>query len=136
TDIQEFKKSSGASRLVMIWCGSTEIFLQPRDIHQDLKYVESAMRRNDENVAPSMFYAYAALMEGVPFANGAPNLTVDLPVMHELCEASNPRMAGKDRKTGQTLMKTILAPGFKACMIGMNGWFSTNILGNRDGEVL
>jgi myo-inositol-1-phosphate synthase len=136
TDIQEFKKSSGASRLVMIWCGSTEIFLQPSAIHQDLKSFESAMRRNDENVAPSMIYAYAALMEGVPFANGAPNLTVDLPVMHELSRQNEAPICGKDFKTGQTLMKTILAPGFKARLLGLNGWFSTNILGNRDGEVL
>ena len=136
TDIREFKKSSGASRLVMIWCGSTEIFLQPSAIHQDLKSFESAMRRNDENVAPSMIYAYAALMEGVPFANGAPNLTVDLPVMHELSRQNEAPICGKDFKTGQTLMKTILAPGFKARLLGLNGWFSTNILGNRDGEVL
>jgi myo-inositol-1-phosphate synthase len=135
-DIREFKKSSGASRLVMIWCGSTEIFLQPSGIHQDLKSFESAMRRNDENVAPSMVYAYAALMEGVPFANGAPNLTVDLPVMHELSRQNEAPICGKDFKTGQTLMKTILAPGFKARLLGLNGWFSTNILGNRDGEVL
>ncbi len=135
-DIRDFKKTSGVSRLVMIWCGSTEIFLQPSAVHQDLQSFEKAMRKNDENIAPSMIYAYAALMEGVPFANGAPNLTVDLPVMHELSRKNQAPICGKDFKTGQTLMKTILAPGFKARLLGLNGWFSTNILGNRDGEVL
>ena len=135
-DIREFKKSSGVSRLVTIWCGSTEIFLQPSAIHQDLQSFEKALRKNDENIAPSMIYAYASLMEGVPFANGAPNLTVDLPLMHELSRQNEAPICGKDFKTGQTLMKTILAPGFKARLLGLNGWFSTNILGNRDGEVL
>jgi myo-inositol-1-phosphate synthase len=123
-------------RLVMIWCGSTEIFLQPTAVHQDLKSFEKGLEKDDEDIAPSMIYAYAALMEGVPFANGAPNLTVDLPVMHELSRANEAPICGKDFKTGQTLMKTILAPGFKARLLGLNGWFSTNILGNRDGEVL
>ena len=135
-DIREFKKSSGASRLITIWCGSTEIFLQPTAAHQSLKSFEKAMQSNDEAIAPSMIYAYASLMEGVPFANGAPNLTVDLPVMHELSRKNEAPICGKDFKTGQTLMKTILAPGFKARLLGLNGWFSTNILGNRDGEVL
>jgi myo-inositol-1-phosphate synthase len=135
-DIREFRKSSGAARLVMIWCGSTEVFLQPTAIHQNLKSFEKAMAKNDPDVAPSMIYAYAALMESVPFANGAPNLTVDLPVMHELSREHQAPICGKDFKTGQTLMKTILAPGFKARLLGLNGWFSTNILGNRDGEVL
>src|SRR6266496_1249586 len=135
-DIQDFKKSSGASRLITIWCGSTEIFLQPTAAHQSLKAFEKALVANDEAVAPSMVYAYASLMEGVPFANGAPNLTVDLPVMHELSRKNEAPICGKDFKTGQTLMKTILAPGFKARLLGLNGWFSTNILGNRDGEVL
>jgi myo-inositol-1-phosphate synthase len=135
-DIREFKKSSGASRLITIWCGSTEIFLKPTAAHQSVKAFEKAMQSNDENVAPSMIYAYASLMEGVPFANGAPNLTVDLPVMHELSRKNEAPICGKDFKTGQTLMKTILAPGFKARLLGLNGWFSTNILGNRDGEVL
>jgi myo-inositol-1-phosphate synthase len=135
-DIRQFKKSSGAARLVMIWCGSTEVFLQPTAIHQDLKSFEKAMEKDDEDIAPSMIYAYAALMEGVPFANGAPNLTVDLPVMHQLSREHEAPICGKDFKTGQTLMKTILAPGFKARLLGLNGWFSTNILGNRDGEVL
>ena len=135
-DIREFKKSSGASRLITIWCGSTEVFLQPTAAHQSVPAFEKAMHGNDEAVAPSMIYAYASLMEGVPFANGAPNLTVDLPVMHELSRKNEAPICGKDFKTGQTLMKTILAPGFKARLLGMSGWFSTNILGNRDGEVL
>jgi myo-inositol-1-phosphate synthase len=135
-DIREFRKSSGAARFITIWCGSTEIFLQPTAAHQSLKAFEKAMLQNDEAIAPSMIYAYASLMEGVPFANGAPNLTVDLPVMHALSKQNEAPICGKDFKTGQTLIKTILAPGFKARMIGLNGWFSTNILGNRDGEVL
>src|SRR5579864_7276543 len=135
-DIREFKKSSGADRLIMIWCGSTEIFLRPGDVHSSVKAFEKGLMQNDENIAPSMIYAYAALSENVPFANGAPNLTVDLPVMHELSRANEAPVCGKDFKTGQTLLKTILAPGFKARMLGLNGWFSTNILGNRDGEVL
>ena len=135
-DIREFRKSSGATRLITIWCGSTEVFLQPTAAHQSVKAFEKAMLANDEAIAPSMIYAYASLMEGVPFANGAPNLTVDLPVMQELSKQNEAPICGKDFKTGQTLIKTILAPGFKARMIGLNGWFSTNILGNRDGEVL
>ncbi|HEX9121295.1 MAG TPA: inositol-3-phosphate synthase, partial [Terriglobales bacterium] len=135
-DIRDFKKSSGASRLIMIWCGSTETFLQPTAVHQTVKSFEQAMAKNDENIAPSMIYAYAALSEGVPYANGAPNLTVDIPAMHELSRRNEAPICGKDYKTGQTLLKTILAPGFKARMIGLSGWFSTNILGNRDGEVL
>jgi len=135
-DIREFRQSSGASRLVTIWCGSTEVFLQPTPAHQSVKAFEKALHMNDEAIAPSMIYAYASLMEGVPFANGAPNLTVDLPVMHELSRKNQAPICGKDFKTGQTLMKTILAPGFKARLLGLRGWFSTNILGNRDGEVL
>ena len=135
-DIRDFKRSSGATRLITMWCGSTEIFLQPTAAHQSVKAFEKALQQNDEAIAPSMIYAYASLMEGVPFANGAPNLTVDLPVMHELSRKNEAPICGKDFKTGQTLMKTILAPGFKARLLGMNGWFSTNILGNRDGEVL
>ncbi len=135
-DIREFKKKSGADRLVMIWCGSTEIFLERAAVHESVQSSERGLEKNDENIAPSMIYAYAALSEGVPFANGAPNLTVDIPVMHELSKKNEAPIAGKDFKTGQTLIKTILAPGFKARMIGLNGWFSTNILGNRDGEVL
>ncbi|HEY1462799.1 MAG TPA: inositol-3-phosphate synthase [Terriglobales bacterium] len=135
-DIRKFGKTSGASRLVTIWCGSTETFIQPSAAHQSVKAFEKALQQNDENIAPSMIYAYASLMEGVPFANGAPNLTVDIPVMHELSRRNEAPICGKDFKTGQTLMKTILAPGFKARMLGLEGWFSTNILGNRDGEVL
>jgi myo-inositol-1-phosphate synthase len=135
-DIRDFKKKSGATRLITIWCGSTETFITPSAAHQSLKAFEKALTQNDENIAPSMIYAYASLMEGVPFANGAPNLTVDIPVMHELARENNAPICGKDFKTGQTLMKTILAPGFKARLLGLAGWFSTNILGNRDGEVL
>jgi myo-inositol-1-phosphate synthase len=135
-DIREFKKSSGASRLITIWCGSTESFIQATAAHQSLKAFEKALTENDENIAPSMIYAYASLIEGVPFANGAPNLTVDIPVMHELSREHEAPICGKDFKTGQTLMKTILAPGFKARLLGVSGWYSTNILGNRDGEVL
>jgi len=135
-DIREFKKSSGATRLVTIWCGSTETFIQPTAAHQSVKAFEKALTQNDENIAPSMIYAYAALSEGIPFANGAPNLTVDIPAMLELSKKNDAPICGKDFKTGQTLMKTILAPGFKARMLGLSGWFSTNILGNRDGEVL
>jgi myo-inositol-1-phosphate synthase len=135
-DIREFKKSSGASRFIMIWCGSTEIFLRPRPVHESLKAFEKGLEHSDEDIAPSMIYAYAALSEGVPFANGAPNLTVDLPVMSDLSRRNHAPICGKDFKTGQTLVKTILAPGFKARMLGLSGWYSTNILGNRDGEVL
>src|SRR5215471_20683968 len=135
-DIRDFKKSSGAARLITIWCGSTEVFLQPTAAHQSVQAFEKALQANDDAIAPSMIYAYASLVEGVPFANGAPNLTVDLPVMHELSRENDAPICGKDFKTGQTLMKTILAPGFKARLLGLAGWFSTNILGNRDGEVL
>ena len=135
-DIREFKKTSGASRFIMIWCGSTEIFLRPRPVHESVKAFEKGLEQNDEDIAPSMIYAYAALSEGVPFANGAPNLTVDIAVMQELSRRNHAPICGKDFKTGQTLVKTILAPGFKARMLGLSGWYSTNILGNRDGEVL
>ena len=135
-DMREFKKTSGAARLVTIWCGSTETFIEPGAAHQSVKAFEKAMTQNDEAIAPSMIYAYASLMEGVPFANGAPNLAVDLPVMHELSRKNEAPICGKDFKTGQTLIKTILAPGFKARLLGLSGWYSTNILGNRDGEVL
>jgi myo-inositol-1-phosphate synthase len=135
-DIRQFKKSSGASRLITIWCGSTESYIEPSAAHQSVKAFETALTKNDPNIAPSMIYAYASLTEGVPFANGAPNLTVDIPAMHDLSRKNDAPICGKDFKTGQTLIKTILAPGFKARMIGLNGWFSTNILGNRDGEVL
>lgn len=136
SDIQHFRKKSGAERLVMMWCGSTEIFLKQTDVHQSVKSFEKGLQKDDENIAPSMIYAYAALMEGVPFANGAPNLTVDIPAMHELSRRNHAPISGKDFKSGQTLMKTVIAPGLKARMLGLSGWFSTNILGNRDGEVL
>jgi myo-inositol-1-phosphate synthase len=135
-DIRNFKKSSGAARLITVWCGSTETFIEPTAAHQSVKAFEKALKENDELIAPSMIYAYASLSEGVPFANGAPNLTVDIPAMHELSRRNEAPICGKDFKTGQTLMKTILAPGFKARLLGLSGWFSTNILGNRDGEVL
>jgi len=133
-DIQAFKKT--VDRVVVIWCGSTEIFLAPSMVHDSIEAFEKGLAENDMNIAPSMIYAYAALKEGVPFANGAPNLTVDLPVMQELSRMNSAPICGKDFKTGQTFMKTILAPAFKARMLGVSGWYSTNILGNRDGEVL
>ncbi len=135
-DIQRFKKESGAQRLVMVWCGSTEVFQTPHLVHADPARFEKAMKENHPAIAPSMLYAWAAITSGVPFANGAPNLTVDIPALQELARGHNVPICGKDFKTGQTLLKTVLAPGFKARMLGLNGWFSTNILGNRDGEVL
>src|SRR5881397_1409370 len=135
-DIRDFKKKSGADRLVMIWAASTEVFLTPGPAHQSLQAFERAMEQNDPAIAPSMLYAYAALMENVPFANGAPNLTVDVPALQHLAEERKLPIGGKDFKTGQTMMKTVLAPAFKARMLGLAGWYSTNILGNRDGEVL
>jgi myo-inositol-1-phosphate synthase len=135
-DMQKFKEANNLSRMVTIWCASTEIFMKPDPVHETLESFEKAMKENHPAIAPSMIYAYASIASGIPFANGAPNLTVDIPAMFELAGEKNVPIAGKDFKTGQTLMKTILAPGFKARLIGLNGWFSTNILGNRDGEVL
>ncbi len=135
-DIRDFKKKNKLDRLVMVWCASTEVFLKPEDVHKDLQSFEKAMKTNHPSIAPSMLYAYAAISEGVPFANGAPNLTVDIPALEDYAKAKNVPIGGKDFKTGQTLMKTVLAPAFKARMLGLHGWFSTNILGNRDGEVL
>ena len=135
-DIQRFKSENSLNRLVMIWCGSTEVFLESREVHASVEAFEQGLKDSDESIAPSMIYAYAALMEEVPFLNGAPNLTVDTPAMIELARRQSVPIMGKDFKTGQTLMKTILAPGFKARSLGLSGWFSTNILGNRDGEVL
>lgn len=135
-DIREFKTRSKADRLVMIWAASTEVFLQEAQVHRSIESFEAGLKANDPLIAPSMIYAYAALMEGVPFANGAPNLTADILALEELAKVKGVPIVGKDFKTGQTLMKTILAPGFKARLIGLSGWFSTNILGNRDGEVL
>jgi myo-inositol-1-phosphate synthase len=135
-DIAEFKRKNKCSRLVMVWAASTEIFLKPHAVHKTLKSFEQAMRDNHKSIAPSMIYAYAALKSGVPFANGAPNLTVDLPALMQLADEMRVPVCGKDFKTGQTLMKTIIAPGLKSRMLGLHGWYSTNILGNRDGEVL
>jgi myo-inositol-1-phosphate synthase len=135
-DIRQFRKKSGVERVVMVWAASTEIFLAPGPVHQTLAAFEKAMDQNDPAIAPSMLYAYAALMENVPFANGAPNLTVDIPALERLAADRKVPIGGKDFKTGQTMMKTVLAPAFKARMLGLAGWYSTNILGNRDGEVL
>jgi myo-inositol-1-phosphate synthase len=135
-DIQTFSEKHGCSRVVMIWCGSTEIFLEPSAVHQDIASFEAAIDANDPQIAPSMLYAYAAILEGVAFCNGAPNLTVDIPVLRNLATEKKIPISGKDFKTGQTLLKTVLAPMFKARMLGVAGWYSTNILGNRDGEVL
>ena len=135
-DIAEFKRKNKCARLVMVWAASTEIFLKERPVHKTIASFEQAMRDNHKAIAPSMIYAYAALKSGVPFANGAPNLTVDIPALRLLAEKNNLPVCGKDFKTGQTLMKTIIAPGLKSRMLGLHGWYSTNILGNRDGEVL
>ncbi|HJQ34995.1 MAG TPA: inositol-3-phosphate synthase [Pyrinomonadaceae bacterium] len=135
-EIAEFKRRNKCSRLVIVWAASTEIFLKPHAVHKTLASFEKAMRDNHKAIAPSMVYAYAALKSGVPFANGAPNLTVDIPALMELANQNGVPVCGKDFKTGQTLMKTILAPGLKSRMLGLHGWYSTNILGNRDGEVL
>jgi myo-inositol-1-phosphate synthase len=135
-DIRNFQETNGVSRSVMIWCGSTEVFHRPAAVHQTLKDFECGLMKNDPEIAPSQIYAYAALKSGIPFANGAPNLTTDMPALLELARERNLPVCGKDFKTGQTFMKTLIAPGLKARMLGLNGWFSTNILGNRDGEVL
>ena len=135
-DIRGFKAKNGLDRLVMIWTGSTEIFLKPDPIHQTKSAFEQAMKENHPDIAPSMIYAWAAIAEGIPYANGAPNLSADFPAAYEFANEMGVPLTGKDFKTGQTLMKTILAPGLKARMLGIEGWFSTNILGNRDGEVL
>ena len=135
-DIARFKSENDCSRMVMVWCASTEIYIEESPIHASVESLEKAMYDNDPFISPSMIYAYAALKSGVPFANGAPNLTVDVPALVELADKTGMPICGKDFKTGQTLMKTILAPGLKSRMIGLDGWYSTNILGNRDGEVL
>ena len=135
-DIRNFQQVNGVSRCVMIWCGSTEVFHKPSAVHQTIAAFEAGLTANDPDIAPSQIYAYAALQMGIPYANGAPNLTTDTPALLELARERNVPVCGKDFKTGQTFMKTVLAPGFKARMLGMSGWFSTNILGNRDGEVL
>ena len=135
-DIRDRMAETGASRAVMVWCGSTEVYLRPSACHETVEAFEQGMLDDDPAIAPSQLYAYAAIMEGVPYANGAPNLSADVPALEQLAEQRGVPLAGKDFKTGQTLMKTILAPGFKARMLGVGGWFSTNILGNRDGEIL
>lgn len=136
SDIQDFKKANQVERLVMIWCGSTEAYLQPGSVHQSVDAFEAGLLSNAPNIAPSMIYAYAAICEGIPFANGAPNLTEEIPALQALAKQKGVPVSGKDFKTGQTMLKTVLAPALKARMLGVSGWFSTNILGNRDGEVL
>jgi myo-inositol-1-phosphate synthase len=135
-DLDTFADQNQCDRLVVVWAASTEAYLEEKPAHKDLASFEKALKENAPDIAPSMVYAYACLKKGVPFANGAPNLTVDIPAMLELADKTNTPISGKDFKTGQTLMKTIIAPGLKARMLGLSGWFSTNILGNRDGEVL
>jgi len=135
-DIERFRTENECDRLVVVWCGSTEAYQEASAVHETVAAFEQGLKDNDENISPSQIYAYAALSSEVPFANGAPNLSVDLPCMLELATTRGVPIAGKDFKTGQTLMKTMLAPGFKARMLGLRGWYSTNILGNRDGEVL
>ena len=135
-DIRRFKEDNGCDRLVMVWCASTEKFITETEVHQDIEGFVGGLHDDNESIAPSMVYAYAALMEGVPFINGAPNLTVDIPAMERLARDRGVPVCGKDFKTGQTLVKTVIGPMLKARMLGMDGWFSTNILGNRDGEVL
>ncbi|QXU39926.1 inositol-3-phosphate synthase [Pedobacter sp. D749] len=135
-DIKNFKAENNCDRIVLVWCGSTEIYFEASEVHESLAAFEQGLKDNDLRIAPSMIYAYAALKLGIPFANGAPNLTVDIPALIELAKETDTPIAGKDFKTGQTLMKTILAPGLAARSLGVNGWFSDNILGNRDGLVL
>jgi myo-inositol-1-phosphate synthase len=135
-DIARFKREKGLDRMVAVWCGSTEVYRQAGDVHSSLEKFEKGLAVSDPEIAPSQIYAYACLKAGVPFANGAPNLCVDIPAIWELAKKNQMPICGKDFKTGQTLMKTILAPGLKARLLGLEGWYSTNILGNRDGEVL
>jgi myo-inositol-1-phosphate synthase len=135
-DIRQFREKSGAARLAMIWCGSTEVFHRPAAVHQSVKDFECGLQKSDPEISPSQIYAYAAIKSGVPFTNGAPHLAADAPALVEMARDRNVPVAGKDFKTGQTFMKTLIAPGLKSRMLGVSGWFSTNILGNRDGEVL
>lgn len=135
-DIKRFQRENGVSRSVMIWCGSTEIFMERTPVHESLESFEKGLRNNSRDISPSMIYAYAAIKSGIPYANGAPNLSADIPALTELAVKNGVPIVGKDFKTGQTLMKTIVSPGLKARMLGLVGWYSTNILGNRDGEVL
>lgn len=135
-DIKDFKEKNKCERLVMVWCGSTEVYIEEKDVHSTIEKFEEGLKNSSPHIAPSMIYAYAAIKCGVPYANGAPNLSCDIPALVDLAKTNNVAIAGKDFKTGQTLMKTILAPGLHARALGIKGWFSTNILGNRDGEVL
>jgi len=135
-DIRAFKQRHNCSRLVMVWCGSTEIYMKEGAVHQSIESLEKGLEQNDPAIPPSMVYAYAAIKEGIPYANGAPNLSADVPALMNLAASTKSPIAGKDLKTGQTLIKTIIAPGLKARLLGVKGWYSTNILGNRDGEVL
>ena len=135
-DIRTFLRENGCDRAVAVWCGSTEIYQAASEVHETIDAFEKGLLDNHPNISPSQLYAWACVLEGVPYANGAPNLSVDFPAIQELAKKHRVPIAGKDFKTGQTLMKTILAPGLKARLLGMHGWFSTNILGNRDGEVL
>jgi len=135
-DIETFRKANRLKRSVMVWCGSTEVYMNAGPVHESLAAFEKGLKKNAPEISPSMIYAYAAIACGIPYANGAPNLAVDIPALIEMAKAKHVPIAGKDFKTGQTLMKTIIAPGLKARMLGVHGWFSTNILGNRDGEVL
>ncbi|HKY98035.1 MAG TPA: inositol-3-phosphate synthase [Gemmatimonadaceae bacterium] len=135
-DMRDFKSKNGLDRVVIVWCASTEIYIKPGATHANIEAFEKALDANDETIAPSMLYAYAAILEGVPFANGAPNLSADVPALVQLANDRGVPISGKDFKTGQTWMKTVIAPGLKARMLGLEGWYSTNILGNRDGEVL
>ncbi|MDH3198117.1 MAG: inositol-3-phosphate synthase [Candidatus Krumholzibacteria bacterium] len=135
-DIRRFQEEKKLDRMVMVWCGSTEVYMERKPVHESVKAFEEGLKKNDPDIAPSMVYAYAAIRERVPYANGAPNLSADIPALVDLARELRVPICGKDFKTGQTLMKTILAPGFKARLLGLSGWFSTNILGNRDGEVL
>jgi myo-inositol-1-phosphate synthase len=135
-DIRQFQKRTGVSRTTMIWCGSTEVYHEAAPVHASLKDFECGLQKSDEEISPSQIYAYAALKLGIPYANGAPHMTTDMPALLELARNNNVPVSGKDYKSGQTFMKTLVAPGLKSRMLGLNGWFSTNILGNRDGEVL
>jgi myo-inositol-1-phosphate synthase len=135
-DVRDFKTKHRLDRVVTVWCASTETYIKPGPQHATIEQFEKAMERNDDAIAPSMLYAWACIMEGVPYANGAPNLAVDTPALIQLANDRAVPISGKDFKTGQTWMKTVVAPGLKARMLGLAGWYSTNILGNRDGEVL
>jgi myo-inositol-1-phosphate synthase len=135
-DIEGFRKARGLARMVMVWCGSTEVYRQAGEVHSTIEKFERGLAENHPDILPSMIYAYCAIKAGIPYANGAPNLSADIPALMDLAKKTGAPIGGKDFKTGQTLMKTILAPGFKARLLGMEGWYSTNILGNRDGEVL